>query len=108
MNKFFVFLFFILIVTGVIAINFKENAYEPEQIIEQLDAAIAQAREKGNYECCIEPDCKMCYLGNWKFEKGTCFCDDAIVENRNDDVCPECKKGLKDGTCSSIKQGCEL
>ena len=49
----------------------------------------------------------MCYLGKWKFEKGTCYCDDAILEGRDEDVCPECKKGLEEGLCKSGKI-CEL
>jgi hypothetical protein len=105
---FFVFLFFILILTGVIAINFREKTYDPEQVVAELYSAIEQAKEKGDYKCCIDPACTMCYLGHWKFEKGTCLCDDAIAEGREEDVCPECKKGLEEGLCNSVKEGCEI
>ena len=51
----------------------------------------------------------MCYLGHWKFEKGTCYCDDAIREGRDEDICPECVKGIEEGFCKSTKEEeCEL
>ncbi|MBD3204442.1 hypothetical protein GF327_09195 [Candidatus Woesearchaeota archaeon] len=75
---------------------------DPEQVVGMLENAILKAKKNGDYKCCISPACKMCYLGNWKFEKGKCFCDDAILEGRNENVCPECKKGLKEGICSSV------
>lgn len=73
----------------------------PEDVIATLHAAISDAEEAGNYRCCIEPACTMCYLGHWKFDRGTCYCDDAIAEGRDEDVCPECSKALESGACSS-------
>jgi hypothetical protein len=64
-----------------------------------------KAEAEGKYKCCIEPACDMCYLGHWKFEKGTCYCDDAIKEGRDEDICPQCIKGLENGECSSSEGG---
>lgn len=81
----------------------------PEKVVEGLYKAIDHAKQKGEYKCCIEPACTMCYLGHWKFEKGTCYCDDAIAEGRNEDVCPECVSGIEKGFCSSTKEEvCEI
>ena len=85
------------------ASNGKEK--NPDEVIGNLEKAIKQAEERGDYRCCLQPACTMCYLGKWKFEKGTCYCDDAIKEGRFDDVCPECKKGLEKGICESINNG---
>jgi hypothetical protein len=81
----------------------------PEVVIDNLYKAIDVAIEKGDYKCCIEPACTMCYLGHWKFEKGKCFCDDAIKQGNDDMVCPECVSGIEKGLCkSSVKEGCPL
>ncbi|MBR9704795.1 hypothetical protein GOV12_05260 [Candidatus Pacearchaeota archaeon] len=66
----------------------------PKIVIDNLYKAISLAKDNGNYKCCIEPACTMCYLGKWKYEKGTCFCDDEIAKGNFDDVCPECKNGI--------------
>ena len=55
-------------ITGDVIKN-KENQ-EPDKVIANLYEAIEIAKENGDYNCCIEPACTMCYLGNWKFEKG--------------------------------------
>ena len=83
-----------------LVINGEDN---PEKVIENLYEDIDYAKEKGEYDCCIEPACTMCYLGHWKFEKGTCYCDKAMREGIEEDVCPECKKGLEEGRCNSVK-----
>jgi hypothetical protein len=75
----------------------------PEIVISYLYDAIDHARDRGEYNCCIHPACTMCYLGHWKFEKGTCHCDEAIAEGRFDDVCPECRSGIESGQCSSTQ-----
>ena len=82
----------------------------PEEVIEDLEMAIIRAEKEGNYRCCIEPACTMCYLGHWKFEKGTCSCDDAIAEGRDEDVCPECVKGIEKGLCKSTidEEKCDI
>lgn len=98
-----IFLFIFLIIGFAIALAFEGNK-SPEQVIQELEKAIENAEEKGVYKCCIEPACDMCYLGHWKFEKGTCFCDDAIAEGKNEDVCPQCIKGIEEGRCSSANE----
>lgn len=80
------------------------NENNPDKVIENLYNAIEKAEQRGEYRCCINPTCTMCYLGHWKFEKGTCYCDDAIKEGRDEDVCPECKKGVEENICNSIKE----
>jgi len=103
----FLFIFLIIIVNTIFLIN--NSSKSPEKVIGNLYKAIEFAEEKGDYNCCIEPACTMCYLGNWKFEKGTCHCDEAIAEGRFDDVCPECKSGIEKGLCdSTMEEGCEL
>lgn len=79
--------------------NFEEKRLN---IIFELDSAIAKAKESGDYKCCIEPACRMCYLGSWLFEDGKCDCDGFIASGELDKVCPECKKGIESGTCESI------
>ena len=107
MKVFYFFILFFLISASIYVIA-TDNHKNPEHVIETLEKGIEHSKEQGNYKCCIEPDCKMCYLGNWKFDKGTCFCDDAIAEGNDELVCPECKKGLEEGTCSSVKEECEV
>lgn len=66
-----------------------------ERIIKQRDYAIAKAVEAGDYRCCINPPCTMCYMeGNqWNNnEAGTCACDDLIAQG--EDPCPQCLRGL--------------
>ena len=82
----------------------KTDYDNPDVVIEELYKGIEVAKEKGEYNCCIEPDCTMCYLGHWKFEKGTCYCDEAIAEGRDEDVCPACVAGLEEGLCESDKE----
>lgn len=86
------------------------KSLESDEILSSLYGSIDIAREKGDYNCCINPPCTMCYLGKWKFDKGTCYCDDAIAEGRTEDVCPECKAGLEKGVCESAEkeEGCIL
>ena len=103
--SFLIFSIAILLIAGAIFIKSTETS--SDKAIENLYKAIEKAEEKGDYRCCIDPPCTMCFLGKWKFEKGTCLCDDAIREGRTEDVCPECKKGLEQGLCKSSKT-CEL
>jgi hypothetical protein len=101
----FVFLFLMVVISAILIDN---NNKSPEKVIENLYNAIGVAEQNGNYKCCIEPACTMCYLGHWKFEKGTCHCDEAIAEGRLDDVCPECKSGIEKGFCKSTTNDCIL
>lgn len=69
-----------------------------EKLMEQRDAAIREAKLRGDYRCCIEPPCTMCYMeaNKWNnFTAGTCACDDLIA--LGEEACPQCK----DGFCSS-------
>lgn len=97
-------LFGIVLIIAGLSITFaliNQDYKNPDKVIENLYQGIEYSESQGNYDCCIEPACTMCYLGHWKFEKGTCECDDAIAEGRDDDVCPECKKEQEKGNCES-------
>ena len=68
-----------------------------ERIIEERDYAIGQAVLAGDYRCCINPPCTMCYMeaNEWNnYTAGTCACDDLIA--RGEEPCPQCGRGLKD------------
>ena len=85
LKKFSFFLFFIillLITTEIIAKDYQQNKYEPEKVINNLHKAIKNSEKQGNYKCCIQPSCTMCFLGKWEFEVGKCFCDDAIKKKK--------------------------
>jgi hypothetical protein len=75
-----------------------------QKIIEERDFAIQKAEKAGDYRCCIEPPCTMCYMkaNQWNnFTAGTCACDDLIAQGK--EPCPQCKGGLcetsTDGSC---------
>lgn len=107
MKKFLFFIFILLFLFLIVFINLNQGKKEienPDKVIQNLYKAIDYSKAEGKYNCCIEPDCTMCYLGHWKFEKGTCYCDDAIRQGRNEDVCPECRVGLEEGICDSINE----
>jgi len=72
-----------------------------ERIIRERDYAIEKAVLAGDFRCCIEPPCTMCFMeaNQWNNMKaGTCACDDLIAEGK--EPCPQCKRGL---SCDSIK-----
>lgn len=77
-----------------------------QRIITERDLAIQKAIEAGNYKCCINPPCTMCYMeaNQWNNNQaGTCACDDLIAKGK--EVCPQCKRGLcektEEGTCKA-------
>jgi len=106
---FFLFSFFFLIASiYFVKPSLTGNAISSDYVIATLEKGITQAKAEGVYECCIEPACTMCYLGHWKFEKGTCYCDKAIREGKTEDVCPECKKAQDIGQCESSSGDCVL
>lgn len=107
-KKFYLLIFVFIFINSIILAYVNNQENNPEKMIKKLYNAIDSAKEKGDYNCCIEPACTMCYLGHWKFEKGTCHCDEAIAEGRNEDVCPECVSGLEKGLCKSAEDICEL
>lgn len=66
-----------------------------ETIISLRDIGINNAIARGDYRCCIDPPCTMCYMeaNKWNnFTAGTCACDDLIA--RGEEACPQCKRGL--------------
>jgi hypothetical protein len=79
-----------------------------ERLVRQKRLAIERAVAAGDYRCCLEPSCSMCYLqaNQWNnFKAGTCACDDLIV--KGEEPCPQCQEGL----CLQHKQegkSCEL
>ena len=102
-------IFFAVIISGIYFLKVRPSP-KPEnhdfadtrsEVLSDLDAAIASAVDTGDYHCCISPPCTMCYLGSWTFEDGKCNCDAMIAKGELDKVCPECKKGVESGTCSS-------
>ena len=97
----FVIIAFLISINASFLAKNSNDLDNPDYVIENLYNAINIAKENGNYKCCIEPACTMCYLGHWKFEKGTCFCDDAIASGNDELVCPECKAGFEQGICNS-------
>jgi hypothetical protein len=75
------------------------NSLEPEQmhqqIISQRDTAIQLAKSRGDYRCCIDPPCTMCYMeaNQWNnYQAGTCACDDLIAQGL--EPCPQCARAL--------------
>jgi hypothetical protein len=100
---FLIFSFFVLLLMTACQ---KEASFEEkrEEILSELNFAIEEAEKEGKYNCCIKPSCTMCYLGNWIWEDGSCYCDDMIAKGEDDKVCPECKKGLEEGSCKSINE----
>lgn len=87
----------------------KENfSSEPEKTLSEIYSAIEKAKEEGKYNCCINPPCTMCYLGNWIWERGTCQCDEMIKKGQLDKVCPQCLQGMKEGKCKSTTGACSL
>lgn len=75
-----------------------------EEIIAKRDIAIQKAVEEGDFKCCINPPCTMCFMeaNQWNnFQPATCACDDLIAQGK--EPCPQCVRGLCDkteeGTC---------
>lgn len=108
----FLFLFFgifIGIIFASVYPNFQSFEERRENIIIEMNSVISQNVEEGEYKCCIEPACTMCFLGNWVWDDGICRCDDMIAQGKDDKVCPQCKRGLEEGRCKySQKDKCEI
>ncbi len=75
-------------------------------MVKTREHGIKMAKENGDYRCCIEPDCTMCYSeGNkWNYGiAGTCGCDDFIA--KGEEPCPQCARALScDGTSQEISE----
>jgi len=75
-----------------------------DEILLEIFSTIEKAEElSGIYECCIEPPCTMCFLGNWIWDDGTCDCDTMMMNGEWDKVCPQCIRGMEEGRCKSTK-----
>ena len=98
----------ITILIFTILMNFQEEKFEQKRlrILNELSLAIKEAKLQGNYICFIEPPCTMCYLGEWIWENGSCYCDDMIIKGEFDKVCPQCKKGIEEGKCKLSEGAC--
>lgn len=104
--KKFIFLILILLIGGFVGYYFfvQQNNFKNltvgemrERIIKERDVAIKKAAESGNYRCCIDPPCTMCFMeaNQWNNQTaGTCACDDLIAEGK--EPCPQCGRSLKD------------
>ncbi len=86
--------------------NLNRESFEQkrERILKELSVAIYEAIDDGRYKCCIDPPCTMCYMGNWLWDDGSCYCDDLIMNGEFDKVCPQCIKGIEEGKCSSTNK----
>ena len=80
-----------------------------ENNIKEMQELIGERVEVGEYQCCIEPACDMCYLGHWIWDDGICRCDEMIAKGEFDKVCPQCEKAIEEGQCkSSLETVCTL
>ena len=108
----FILITLIAVGTGVFLLQQKtsENVFgkNRERVLSQLYLAIEDAEKMGKYKCYIEPPCTMCYLGDWVWEDGNCDCDGKIAMGEWDKVCPQCKKGIKEGRCKSSTGTCNI
>ena len=86
----------------------KDNTNDRDQVLAQLYLGIEQVKKEGNYKCCIEPPCTMCYLDNWIWKGGVCDCDTMIKEEKWDKVCPQCIRGIEEGRCNSQEGSCPI
>jgi len=83
-----------------------------QHITEERSLAIRKAKNEGEYKCCIEPPCTMCFMeaNKWNnFTPGTCACDDLIAEGK--EPCPQCKRELcstSAGESKKEKDSCEV
>jgi hypothetical protein len=108
----FIFLFVIILIVSIGYFtekhSFKERTFEEDraEVISEMDVVLRKAVQSGEYRCCIEPPCKMCFLGNWIFEDGRCDCDSLIIQGSWDEVCPECKRGVEEGRCKLEINNC--
>jgi len=88
--------------------NDNQPQSEYEKVIFELEHGIKMAQARGDYRCCIEPACTMCYLeaNKWNnFTPGTCACDDLAAQGR--ETCPQCEHSLN---CEGGEdfRGCEI
>lgn len=84
-----------------------------QQIISQRDFAIKEAIAHGDYNCCVEPVCTMCYMeaNQWNHQTaGTCDCAGFIAQG--EEPCPQCQRALtqtEEGSCTlDVGSECNL
>jgi len=113
-KKRFIFLFVLLGISigiSVVSVYLNFHSFEKKRsnVIGNMEMLIEQQVEEGNYRCCIEPACTMCFMGDWLWDDGICRCDDMIANGEDDKVCPQCIKGLEKGICKSTnEEPCDL
>lgn len=73
-------------------------------LMDDMASLIEEKVDSGEYKCCIEPACDMCFLGHWLWDDGICRCDEMIASGQDDKVCPQCKKALEEGLCKSSSE----
>jgi len=103
----FIILLIVLLASILISTTFYNENFEERRarVLNELFRAIEEARAQGSYKCCIEPPCTMCYLGEWIWKNGSCYCSYMIVNGEWDKVCPQCIKGIENSKCSSRMGG---
>jgi hypothetical protein len=92
-----VFTFAIIIMNNFV----EQDRFETKRqiLLNKLYENIEEATRDGRYRCCIKPACTMCYLGNWIWDNGSCYCNDMIINGEFNKVCPQCKEGIE-GKCN--------
>ncbi|MFH1522608.1 MAG: hypothetical protein ABIE43_02185 [Patescibacteria group bacterium] len=96
-----IFIFVFSATVGYYIINWQATSFEElnsdemyEEIIKNRNYAIAKAVKAGEYKCCINPPCAMCYMeaNQWNnYKAGTCACDDLVAQGQ--EACPQCRRG---------------
>jgi len=102
-NKIIILIFLVVLLLIPVALATFQESYQQKRsrILNELSFAIEQAKAQGKYDCCIEPPCTMCYLGEWIWEDDICRCEEMILKGELDKVCPQCKKQIEEGNCKS-------
>jgi hypothetical protein len=103
-------LMILLVIVVAIFVGAQTSTFEKKRrrILDGMTELIDEQVEDGNYRCCIEPACTMCFMGNWMWDDGICRCDDMILEGDFDKVCPQCQKGIDEGQCESSETVCDF
>lgn len=98
-------LFALGVAAGLLSAQAYQQALSPQQkrqrLIEDMQELIDEKSGQGEYACCIEPACDMCYLGHWIWDDGECDCDEMIAKGEYEKVCPQCAKKEGEGQCDS-------